>query len=85
MTVKVFNRRLETTSILQVPATTFSELISYIGGLLGLWLGASALSLLEVGELLVDVGARLVGWAWAKRRVPKSNSVNAPPLVEARK
>ena len=69
--LKVFNVRLKTTTIMKVPATTFEQAIGFIGGLLGLWLGASMLTLFEVFEFVINIVA------WVKRRFLSSNQGNA--------
>jgi len=43
------------TSITEQPKTTFDQLISNIGGLLGLFIGGSIMSFFEIFELLISV------------------------------
>ena len=39
----------------QVPATGMVDLLSSMGGVLGLWIGSSVLSVIELGYLIVDI------------------------------
>ena len=55
--IQIYNKDMITTRIEQVPATTFVEVVGTVGGLLGLWLGASMLSILEFCELLANLSA----------------------------
>jgi len=43
------------TSITEQPKTTFDQLISNIGGLLGLFIGGSLMSFFEIFELLISI------------------------------
>ena len=53
--LSIYNLRLETTRIEEVAAVTFEQMVGNAGGLLGLWLGASMLTLLEICEFLSNV------------------------------
>ena len=53
--IQIYNKDLSTTAVEQLPATTFVEVVGTVGGLLGLWLGASMLSILEFCELLANL------------------------------
>ena len=67
----IYSKDMTTTMMEQIPTMTFTELLGTIGGLLGLWLGASMLSLLEFFELLINLFllcCSLVKLLWRKRR-----------------
>ena len=53
--LNITNLYLETTTITEMPKMTIVELLSNIGGLLGLWIGASFLTILEVVEWIANV------------------------------
>ena len=53
--VQIYSKDLMTSTIEQLPATTFVEVLGTVGGLLGLWLGASMLSVLEFCELMANL------------------------------
>ena len=53
--VNIFYQELIYTSIAESPASTISDLISFIGGNLGLFLGMSFLSLVEVIDILIQL------------------------------
>ena len=54
----------------QVEAFTFDELISNLGGQLGLFLGASLMTMVELLE-----GLALIGHAWYKRKMANQSSI----------
>ena len=56
--LEIYGRKFEKKVVEQVKAMTLDQLLGNIGGLLGLWLGASMLTILEVFELFVDVISR---------------------------
>ena len=56
--LNVYFPRLEYTRIKQVPAFTFDELISNVGGQLGLFLGASIITMLEIDEFFCSIIGR---------------------------
>ena len=67
----IYSKDLTTTTMQQIPSMTFVDLLGMIGGLLGLWLGASMLSLLEFFELLTNLSllsCSLVKSQWRKKR-----------------
>ena len=56
----VRSKYLEEKNISSVPVMTFEQLVGNVGGLFGLWLGASLLSLMEICELLTNIVYRLM-------------------------
>ena len=46
--------------VADMPAMTGSQLLADVGGLLGLWLGASILTLLEILEMLGNISLWLI-------------------------
>ena len=60
--VRVSHKRLEKKLVADVPAMTKSELLANVGGLLGLWLGASLLTLVEILELLGNMVYGTINW-----------------------
>ena len=60
-------KSVEKKTITDVPMMTFPVLVSNIGGLLGLWLGASVLTLMEVVELMGNVGFGIVEMILARK------------------
>ena len=50
----------EVTKTIETPAMIVSQLLSEIGGQLGVWIGVSIITFAEVIELLVVVGRRLM-------------------------
>jgi hypothetical protein len=53
--VKIFYDELKTTTITQDAKTSLSDFISFIGGTLGLFLGFSFLSFIELFEVILNV------------------------------
>ena len=53
--LEIYNKRLETTTIEQVPAVTWEQVMGNAGGLFGLWLGASMLTFLEFFEFIANI------------------------------
>ena len=53
--LEIYNKRLETTKIEQVVAVTFEQVVGNAGGLLGLWLGASMLTIMEFLEFFSNI------------------------------
>ena len=51
---EVHNNLLETKTTEQVQAVSFEQVIGNAGGLFGLWLGASVLTIMEVFEFVTD-------------------------------
>lgn len=51
----IYYETMEQTVIDQSPQTTVSDLISNVGGTLGLFLGLSIISFVEIGQLIVDI------------------------------
>ena len=49
------NEELSSKNIIELPAMTFEQLVGNVGGVLGLWLGASFLTLVEVIEFFTNV------------------------------
>ena len=71
----VFNKNLEIKSVIQMPAVTFEQVVANAGGLAGLWLGASMLSVMELMEFVVNLLHLAFGWIWAKLVIqPMSNT-----------
>ena len=60
--LEIYNKRLETTRIEQVPAVSFEQAVGNAGGLFGLWLGASMLTILEVCEFMVHTTLHFFRW-----------------------
>ena len=58
--VLISNEDLITTTMEQLPVTTFAEVLGTVGGLLGLWLGASMLTLLEFMEFFATLAYRII-------------------------
>ena len=69
--LNVFYPSLHYTVTEQVEAFTFDELISNIGGQLGLFLGASIMTVVEVLE-----GLTFMAWAPCKRKLSKKRKVD---------
>ena len=57
---EVFFPSLQHTVVSQSPSITFLDLVSNLGGTLGVFLGASVLSLLETGEFLIAASTILL-------------------------
>ena len=53
--LEIGNPNLEAKKTEELPAMTFEQLIGSLGGLLGLWLGASILTIVEVCELVINL------------------------------
>jgi len=51
----VFYEDLKFTQITQIAKTTSTDLVSKVGGTLGLFLGLSLLSFIEIFELLLEI------------------------------
>ena len=74
--VMLFSDDLTTTTIRQLPAATFEGLLGTVGGLLGLWLGASMLSMLEFCELIANLtflSCSKIKRSWARPKVKDLN------------
>jgi hypothetical protein len=52
--LRVYYQSLKYTSITQIPKTKVFDLISNLGGTLGLFIGVSFVTLFEFGELLIE-------------------------------
>ena len=65
--IQVYNKNLETKSVTQMVAVTFEQIVANAGGLIGLWLGASMLTVLEILELLVNLCHFSLKWLWTKK------------------
>ena len=53
--LEIGNPNLEAKRTEELPAMTFEQLIGSLGGLLGLWLGASILTIVEICELVSNL------------------------------
>ena len=60
--LEVYSETLERKIMEQVPSMTFDQLLGSVGGLLGLWLGASMLTILEVLELVANLLHCIIDW-----------------------
>ena len=56
----IYFETMEQTEINQSPHTTVTDLISNVGGTLGLFLGVSIISFVEIGELIVKISLILM-------------------------
>lgn len=56
----MYNSDIEYTSITEQPAVTPIELIANVGGTLGLFIGVSLLSFLEMVEILIKIISILI-------------------------
>ena len=74
MRLEIYNKALETTGLTNMPAVTWEQAIGNAGGLVGLWLGASMLTILELLEFLVNVVYFGIIRAWRRNDV-KQNTV----------
>ena len=64
--LQIFNVDFETTIVQQLPATGPEEVLGTVGGLLGLMIGASVLSVLEMVEMMMRLIFALAGKLKAK-------------------
>ena len=60
--LRIGNPNLEVTNTSKLPAMTSEQLISNVGGLLGLWLGASLLTLVEICEFISSLVFCMMTW-----------------------
>ena len=65
--LEVYNENLETKSVIQMPAVTFEQVVANAGGLAGLWLGASMLTVLELVEFVISLFHLAFRWIWIKQ------------------
>ena len=70
--IEVYNKNLETKSVTQMKAVTFEQVVANAGGLVGLWLGASMLTVLELLELFTNLCHFSLKWFWTKKMKNKS-------------
>ena len=78
LTVNVFSRDGETVIIKQFPAVTFQSIFGTIGGFLGLLLGASVFSVVELLQLIASVLVFVFKGCNGKF----TNNKNGPNIVE---
>jgi len=65
---------IEYTSISEEPSVTIIDLIADIGGTLGLFIGISMLSFMEMAEILIKIGSILITNKFrSKKSKPDSN------------
>ena len=81
MRLEIYNRRLETTRIEQKQAVTLEQAVGNAGGLLGLWLGASMMTVLEICELLANICSCI--W-WDKEETQSSTTELSEEEVKQR-
>lgn len=55
LAVNIFYEDISYTEIHEIPVKSFSQLVSDIGGILGLYVGCSLLSLVEILELIMEI------------------------------
>ena len=68
LSLEVYGKKFEKKIVEQVKSMTFDQLLGNVGGLLGLWLGASMLTILEILELLADLLFCSCSWLSPKKR-----------------
>ncbi len=56
MRLYIFYGGMKFTEILQLPKITPTSMLSNVGGTMGLFMGMSCLSLLEIFELVLEIG-----------------------------
>ncbi|XP_033101246.1 acid-sensing ion channel 1C-like [Anneissia japonica] len=80
--LNIYYENLQYDYIEQVPTYTFLSLISNVGGHLGLWIGMSALTLLEFLECFYDIVKHICAALIRRRKakqINKKNTVNVHP------
>jgi hypothetical protein len=75
--VNVYFNELQYTLMTDSPRMTFLDLVSNIGGLMGLFLGMSLLSLIEYVEIFIEIVAIFFG-----TKIQKSTRASSVTLVE---
>ncbi|XP_033101245.1 acid-sensing ion channel 1C-like [Anneissia japonica] len=84
--VNIYYENLQYDYIEQVPTYTFLSLVSNVGGHLGLWIGMSALTILEFLECFYDIVKHVCAALIRRRKVnqmKKRNTVNVRPSRNA--
>ncbi|CAJ0564660.1 unnamed protein product, partial [Mesorhabditis spiculigera] len=72
--VQVFYEELNYETMEESPQYSLTSILADLGGLTGLWIGASVVSLLEIGSLIL-----FCCQAWFRKR--KANSSNTPSVI----
>ena len=85
LSINVYFEEIETTTMNTVYAYTFANLLADMGGLMGLFIGASVISLLEVGMLVFDFLKSLVFTRSVKTAVKTMENRIKLPEVEISK
>ena len=70
--ISVFYGDVSYTEIEEIPSFTFDQLISDVGGQMGIWIGASVFSILELFYLAMQA----LHYAYAKRSIHASPQPN---------
>jgi hypothetical protein len=60
LSISVYYPQLKYTEITEIPNTTLIDFLAYIGGTVGLFLGISVLSLVEIIEILMEISIILI-------------------------
>ena len=82
--VNIFYRKFEHTKIIHLPKTSFEELLGLIGGTLGIFMGCSLISFLEISEIFLTILAIFFSGYKIKSKIPaKKNQVHDFRLDES--
>ena len=67
--LRVTSTKMEEKNVISTPAMSFEQLVGNIGGLMGLWMGASLLTMIEILELSANVLCKMLQSLTKRNRI----------------